>query len=60
MLTTMVIDAMMTAFISMFCVFVTAPHFCGAYFFMPGALPLKSGGGDSTRTVLFVEERHKN
>ena len=33
MLTTMVIEAMMTAFISMFCVFVTAPHFCGAYFF---------------------------
>jgi len=27
--------AMMTAFISMFCVFVTAPHSCGAYFFAP-------------------------
>ena len=25
--------AMVTAFISMFCVFVTAPHSCGAYFF---------------------------
>ena len=35
MLTTMVIEAMMTAFISMFCVFVTAPHFCGAFVFMP-------------------------
>jgi hypothetical protein len=32
--------AVMTAFISMFCVFVTAPHSCGALFFMPGALPL--------------------
>ena len=28
-----------TDIISMFCVFVTAPHSCGA-FFMPGALPL--------------------
>jgi len=37
MLTTMVIVAMMTAFISMFCVFVTAPHFCGAYFYARGA-----------------------
>ena len=27
--------AMVTAFISMFCVFVTAPHSCGAYF-LPG------------------------
>ncbi len=45
MLTTMVIDAMMTAFISMFCVFVTAPHFCGAYFLMPGRCPLSPAGG---------------
>ena len=35
MLTIMVIEAMMTAFISMFCVFVTAPHLCGAFVFMP-------------------------
>ena len=60
MLTTMVIDAMMTAFISMFCVFVTAPHFCGAYFLCQGRCPLSPAGGDSTRTVVFVEERHKN
>ena len=26
--------AVMTAFISMFCVFVTAPHSCGALFFL--------------------------
>jgi len=40
MLTTMVIEALMTAFISMFCVFVTAPHFCGAYFLCQGRCPL--------------------
>ena len=39
MLTTMVIEAMMTAFISRFCVFVTAPHFCGAYFFRSPVKP---------------------
>ena len=33
--------AVMTAFISMFCVFVTAPHSCGALFFYArGAAPL--------------------
>ena len=56
MLTTMVIDAMMTAFISMFCVFVTAPHFCGAYFLCQGRCPLSPAGGDSTRTVVFVDK----
>ena len=40
--------AMVTAFISMFCVFVTAPHSCGAYFFVsrsgiPETFPLLPG-----------------
>jgi len=27
---------------------------------MPGALPLKSGGGYSTRPMVFLDKRHKN
>ena len=37
----MVIACLVTAFVSMFCVFVTAPHSCGALFFIPGALNKK-------------------
>ena len=36
----MVINALVTAFISMFCVFVTAPHSCGAIFLCQGRCPL--------------------
>ena len=55
MLTTMVIDAMMTAFISMFCVFVTAPHFCGAYFLCQGRCPLSPARGFH-QTGVFVDK----
>ena len=37
----MVINALVTAFISMFCVFVTAPHSCGAIFYARALTELK-------------------
>ena len=54
-------QAMVTAFISMFCVFVTAPHLCGAYFLFPGPeLPETGKKGECFRKFQTGKQGHKH